>query len=324
MNPASIITSVVKKVFPPRFKEPNGGVVLNYHGLVEHITEARLERNFHTYKMFEEHVRFLLKYKKIVSVQELQYAIESGKDVSDCAVITFDDGYKNNIVAREILDNIAPGIPYTIFVVTGMLGNLEESIWTVNISLLILKGKADKIVFREKGYSLKTAEERNLAFNEIRQVLKKLNTAEKNTLYQDLVQQFDKENLAELLQTYSQFLLMNWDECKQLMNAQCTIESHGLWHELQHGNQDTNVISNEIAESKRIIHEKLGHSVVSFAYPNGDHTPYSVKMLKEYGYKIAFTTKPGVVKNTDDVFLLNRISPSHEYKKFITQLSQYQ
>lgn len=298
-----------------------GCIVLNYHGLVEEITEPRLERNYHSYKMFDEQVRFVLKSKQVISIEELQYRLENKQDISNCALITFDDGYKNNITAREILDRIQPNIPYTIFVVSGIIGKTVETIWAINLSLLFLKGNRDKIVFRNKEYSLRSEGDRNVSFNEIRKVLKKLNTTEKDVLYNELMQQFDLENLAELLIKYPQFVLMNWEECRQLLYANCSIESHGFLHELQHKEQETHVIRQEIVESKNIIFNKLGHKVISMAYPNGDYSPYSQEVLKEADYRLAFTTKQGVVTGSDNKFLLNRITPSHAFKKFISQLA---
>lgn len=299
--------------------EYKGCLVLNYHGLVENYTEPVLERNFHLYKDFEDHIRYVLKSRDIISVEELHHRIINKKDISTNAVITFDDGYKNNMVIPEILNKIRKSIPFTIFASTGLIDNEVESIWTVNVSLLMIKGDIPKITCFGKQYDLSNLFNKRAAFAEIRNTLKKIGTIEKNKAYNHILSQYSNGFLEELLSLYPQFKILNWAECKELQNNSGSIESHGFKNEILNNKQDVALIREEVIKSRDIIRDKLQHKVISFAYPNGDYCDETINALKENGYLIAFTTKNGLVNHSDNLFLLNRVTPSAQLKKFSYQ-----
>jgi hypothetical protein len=77
------------------------------------------------------------------------------------SVITFDDGYANNLQAAEILDPAR--LPWAVFVSTGALGR-ENSIWTVELSLLIFHGQAEKVESLGRVWSLSNRQAREDAF----------------------------------------------------------------------------------------------------------------------------------------------------------------
>jgi peptidoglycan/xylan/chitin deacetylase (PgdA/CDA1 family) len=65
----------------------------------------------------------------------------------------------------------------------------------------------------------------------------------------------------------------------------------------------------EIEESKRILEEKTGCKINTFAYPNGtqgDFTPKTIDLLRQSGYLAAVTTMRGVNRNGCDLFRLRR------------------
>jgi peptidoglycan/xylan/chitin deacetylase (PgdA/CDA1 family) len=64
----------------------------------------------------------------------------------------------------------------------------------------------------------------------------------------------------------------------------------------------------EILQSKLTLDRLLPAKVISFSYPNGDFTERDVKLLKKHGYKLAFTTKPAMIKfdKKIDMFRLPR------------------
>lgn len=296
-----------------------GCLVLNYHGLVEKYTEHVLERNFHTYSDFEEHIKYVAKSRKIISVEELHHLIVNKADLSGYALITFDDGYKNNIVIPELLRKIGNEIPFTIFASTAIIGNELESIWTVNISLLLIKGDIRRITCFGKEYNLDNPDSKRKAFAEIRHTLKKIGTIEKNKAYNHILSHYSSDLLSELLTLYPQFKLLNWVECKELLNNFCSIESHGHYNEILNRNQEKKLVQDEVILSKRTILDKLQHNAISFAYPNGDYCEQTIEALKESGYLLAFTTKNGLINQPDNLFLLNRVTPSSKIKRFIYQ-----
>ena len=295
-------------------------IVLNYHGLIESISEPRLERNFHLYKSFEEQIRFLNKKFNIVSLQEFYFKLSNNLSFKNNVLITFDDGYANNLIAREILDKINPNLSFTIFISTGYIGIKEESIWTVNLALLLLKGKRTDLLFDGENLDLSNDEIRKNNFNIIRNKLKKLEAAHRNLLYTGIVDQYGKEELENLLHQFPQFKMLNWDECRQLITKNTEIESHGVNHELLHSNQSIETIGSEIINSKQIIKENLERDTIAYAYPNGDYSDAAINILTKNHYKLAFTTNEGLFKANDSLMVINRIAPPNSISSFYKKI----
>lgn len=63
----------------------------------------------------------------------------------------------------------------------------------------------------------------------------------------------------------------------------------------------------ELTESKNVLEEILGKEVYAISYPYGDYNKDTLKIVKEVGYKIAFTTKERLKNKDDGVFELQRI-----------------
>jgi peptidoglycan/xylan/chitin deacetylase (PgdA/CDA1 family) len=89
---------------------------------------------------------------------------------------------------------------------------------------------------------------------------------------------------------------LTWEQLKELSQDECDIASHGFYH--LHLNQklydkDKSAFMKEINGSKEFLEKKLNVKVVAMAYPNGIQSEITKKMLKEAGYKCAFTIKWG-------------------------------
>ena len=63
----------------------------------------------------------------------------------------------------------------------------------------------------------------------------------------------------------------------------------------------------EIAGSKKIIEDHLGHSIDYFCYPSGGFTEDIKRLVQEAGYKAAVTTNRGKDKFNLDLYELKRI-----------------
>ena len=114
--------------------EPGVGIYC-YHGLVQKGQDKQLERNFRSVSDFREHVQFFRRHG-VMALDDLTHSLAQG-DGSDRrrAVITFDDGYANNLLAAEILAEAK--LPWCLFVSTAAMGR-QKAIWPVELSLLLL------------------------------------------------------------------------------------------------------------------------------------------------------------------------------------------
>jgi peptidoglycan/xylan/chitin deacetylase (PgdA/CDA1 family) len=314
------ISNIKYLFFKPELK----CLVLNYHGIIEKNTAGHIERNFHLLKSFKEHINLFHKKYNIISLQELYYNLHNDHKITNSVVLTFDDGYQNNLLAKEVIDSINPKIPFSIFITSNIINSDTESIWTVNLSLLLLKGKIPQIEFLSVNYSLGTEEKKMLTFNTIRNALKKMPATERKTQFQLILNQFQPDSLQELLYDYPQFKLLTWEECRQLNNSNVELEAHGFDHELLHTNQEIQITENEIVWSKQKIEKELQKVVSSYAYPNGDFSDEAIRNLKSTNFKMAFTTKPGFVELKESFFVINRLTPPNNYSSLYNQLKSIQ
>lgn len=306
--------------FKSLFNAKRGITILTYHGLVDEITNVRLQRNFHTVQQFEEHILYLKKKNfKFLNASELVHFIENPKEIKSqkMVCITFDDGYQNNLKAIEILEKNAA---YGIFFVSSDSINSTTSIWTVNLSLLVLEGSLSSIIFEESEYSLATYELRLEAFNIIRNQLKRVPSEIRNELFKQVLNQFPKNELEQLVAKYDYFKMLTWDEIRSVQNTNIQFQSHGHFHEIHNQEQNAAILKNEILTSKKVIEENIKKEVFLFAYPNGNYNSNSVSFLKEAGYKAALVLGEEKYTPVSNPFSIPRITPNRKLHKFKNQI----
>lgn len=77
---------------------------------------------------FGEHVEILRRYARPARLQQLTRALAEGKTLHRSVVVTFDDGYADNLVsAKPLLER--HDVPATVFVATGAIGGGREFWW---------------------------------------------------------------------------------------------------------------------------------------------------------------------------------------------------
>ncbi len=301
-------------------KHSDGIVILTYHGIIDNFTHPRLQRNFHTVKQFSKHIDILKKRKfNFLNASELVYYIDNPNQIGKkkLACITFDDGYQNNLKVIEILNkNNIPGI---FFISTSCIDS-GISIWTVNLSLLLLEGNLDKIKFNSFTYSLSNYEEKSVAFGIIRNHLKNVDAEKRKLLFDEIESQFPDNELQFLMQKHSYFKMLNWDEIRAVQNENIQFHSHGHFHEIHNQKQSKAVLQSEIETSKELLEKNLKKNVFLFAYPNGNYNPNSVSLLQSSGYKAALVLEQKKYNGNLDIFSVVRITPNRKKDKFLKQI----
>ncbi len=100
--------------------------------------------------------------------------------------------------------------------------------------------------------------------------------------------------------------LMDWSDLSFLIKNGIKIGSHTLTHPFL-----TKIpfeeAKKEIEYSKKMLEDKLGVEVDTFCYPYGDYNEKIVKLVKDAGYKYAFTTKEGKFNGFENPYQINRI-----------------
>ncbi|HYU73073.1 MAG TPA: polysaccharide deacetylase family protein [Ktedonobacteraceae bacterium] len=105
--------------------------------------------------------------------------------------------------------------------------------------------------------------------------------------------------------------MLTWDQVASISAA--GIECGGHTH--THPQLDTLSLSAaqiEIVQCKRILEERLGHEVESFAYPYGYHTAITQRLVREAGYTSACAVKYEMSSETTNPFSLARLIVSSD------------
>ncbi|WP_054957940.1 polysaccharide deacetylase family protein [Paenibacillus dakarensis] len=66
-------------------------------------------------------------------------------------------------------------------------------------------------------------------------------------------------------------------------------------------------LEDEISGAKKIMENRLGHPIISFAYPAGEFNPNVIEVVKRAGFEFAVTTEPGYAEKNQGYLTLHRV-----------------
>ena len=99
---------------------------------------------------------------------------------------------------------------------------------------------------------------------------------------------------------------IDWPQLRELADAGNTIGSHTVRHcdltKLSEAQQRA-----EIFNSKAALEKQLSTPVTAFCIPYGKYNKTTLRLLREAGYDISFTTNSGRVCIGDDIYTLHRV-----------------
>ncbi len=99
---------------------------------------------------------------------------------------------------------------------------------------------------------------------------------------------------------------LTWEQVKEMEDNDVKAGAHTRNHAYL-PDLPEDQIREEIAGSKRVIEEHLGHPVDYLAYPTGGFNVPAKRIAKEAGFKAAMTTNRGKDKFNEDLYELKRI-----------------
>jgi len=118
-----LVQRVLLPIIPPFRPEV---VILAYHRVFEASSDPQLLCV--TPQHFAEHLEHLRRHYRIMSLCDLARALREGLLQKRAVVITFDDGYADNLLnAKPLLERYEA--PATVFVATGYVGRGREFWW---------------------------------------------------------------------------------------------------------------------------------------------------------------------------------------------------
>ncbi|MBE3128780.1 MAG: polysaccharide deacetylase family protein [Actinobacteria bacterium] len=287
--------------------------VLMYHGVDDRQTDFILDDPslVISTKNFEEQIKYLSKSYNIISTHDLAAHIK--KEIpfpSNSAVITFDDGLKNNFVnAFPILQKY--DAKATVFLITDYIDTLKIS-WSNKFYFFINKIGLDEFVeefereFPAYSNLIEKIGQKNITEN-INFILKyKVDDNIKEKFIQGLYNKFRiKINKKEIKDLY-----LSWKEIKKMADAGISFGSHTSTHPVL-STLNYEKAKKEIVDSKQNIEAKLNKKINLFAYPYGDKDSFDLnnkKILINYNFLCAVSTIEGFNNLNSDLYELKRIS----------------
>lgn len=271
--------------------------VLFWHGVAKRV-DPNVEQEIFDIDVFQHQIAYLNKHYEIISIEEFEDRLLkqqfSGREI----VLTFDDGYANNLYVVAPILNKA-NLPYTVFVSAEHIETGQ--FFPTSVNRIITRGanlKEVSIPSKNLRFSMSTDSEKKRASDEISHLLKTLPVHEVKTITNELISNVSPSEWEELMQRYKSVRPMTWDEVKELSGCGATIGSHCMWHICCHENQEDKEVEFQLTESKKQIERHIGKECRYFAYPNGDYTEFSNNcVLKQY--RLGFSTKGiiSVLKN---------------------------
>lgn len=265
--------------------------VLCYHRILpkELKSSSTLPDLVVTPETFDAHCKFLAAHFEVQTLCKACDLLQNGySGKRPLAVITFDDGYRDNIrYASPILKT--HGLQATFFIISGLAGKTECPWYDrLNhaVSTLITHGKLEECL---NGSSLHYLFEGNGSPTpkEIVQAAKKMSPEERFLVVSQLAAQIGANGMDSELNW-----IMSLTELKILQEEGHEIGSHTVSHEILPLLDDIG-INAEVSESKEFLECGLNSQVRSFCYPNGDYNSATLEAVKAAKYSYACTTHKG-------------------------------
>lgn len=249
----------------------------------------------------------------LVSLDEAYRRITSDKPERRFAAFTLDDGYRDNLeYAAPVFQ--ANDCPYAIFVVTSLPdGQLE--MWWRGLEAVISNRDAIAVDMGERRYlECADVDQKYATYETVYWWLRSLDEESKLNAVRELCDRYgvDMSQLARDVR-------MTWPQVgTAAADPLCTIGAHTVTHAALARIDEKRMIS-EMRDGALIIEAALGSRPAYFAYPYGDGCSAGKReyaAAEALGFKMAFTTRPGVIRRSDcnRLMSLPRVSLNGDYQ----------
>jgi peptidoglycan/xylan/chitin deacetylase (PgdA/CDA1 family) len=253
---------------------------------------------------------------EIVTLDEMHRRLVERDFQQRFVCLTFDDGYRDNREwAYPILKKHK--VPFAIYVPTSFPDQLGELWWLVLERVIADNDRVAAVIAGEdRTFNCGTPEEKRAAYDFIYWRLRSLDSeGELRASINDLAARYSLD-----ASRICRDLCMTWDELRELASDPLvTIGAHTVNHIMLRKASDA-VARREMKGSADVIEAALGRRPAHFSYPIGDTTsagPREFAIAKEFGFKTAVTTRPGVLfpEHERHLTALPRISLNGEFQR---------
>jgi peptidoglycan/xylan/chitin deacetylase (PgdA/CDA1 family) len=245
-------------------------------------------------EVFEAQVVYLRKHFRLLTLPELLESSRTGFQFPEpCALITFDDGYRDNFdLAFPILRKHNTSAVF--FVPTDYIENPHLPWWD-HIAYVVKTTKCRTLALPTDPpvtIDLTATSRKDAIF----QILRAFKTANKANEAGFLAQLEETAQVQVDRTTLGRELFMSWNDLRQMVAAGMSIGSHTHTHQILAQLSEPQQ-RHELKLSKEILQDRLQQPVDSISYPVGGldkFTATTKKLCKESGYQAGFSFYGGV------------------------------
>jgi peptidoglycan/xylan/chitin deacetylase (PgdA/CDA1 family) len=289
-----------------------GLLVLNYHRVGDPEGNPFDDATFSaTAEAFRAQVAYMKRWFAMPPPHEILGSLARGSFDDPTALVTFDDGYRDNFdVAFRVLRDL--GVPACFFVVTGFLDAPRVPWWdAVAYSVKRTTAHRVRLDYPEPlEFDLRTMP-RSRVIRRILRACKDARPFDESWFFQQLAVRtgvaFDAERLGRTL-------FMSWADIREMARAGMTIGSHTATHAVLASLPEAEQ-RHEIASSRDRIGEAVGVPPEMLAYPVGGpetFTRTTKRLAREAGYRAAFCFWGGHNHSPSiDPFAIARVAVEH-------------
>jgi peptidoglycan/xylan/chitin deacetylase (PgdA/CDA1 family) len=279
---------------------------------------------------FAEHLEVLREHATPMRLGDLSWVVREGNLPDRSVVVTFDDGYFDNLRnAKPLLERY--DVPATVFVASGFVGQKREFWWDELDRLLLQPGKLPEdlqLSVNGKTYHWELGEAADYTVEKFRRHRDwkawKASQTPRHDLYTslyELLRTLDAKERGKKLAEVRKWMVDA--PGRRPRHRPLSVEEIGTLHRgglVDIGAHTVNHPSladlpialqrREISESKSRLEQILDHPVSSFAYPYGkpqDYTAETVGIVRQAGFACACSTFVDVVRRSSDPFQLPRV-----------------
>jgi peptidoglycan/xylan/chitin deacetylase (PgdA/CDA1 family) len=291
-------------------------IVLTYHRV---LPEEVLEETWShpgiivTRKTFDRHLRMLTRLFNVMSPSDFVTHMETGTPFRGPAcLVTFDDGWRDTFTeAGPLLKQY--GVPAVVFLPVDFIGT-DGMFWQEQLGRSMYEAwercRQDG-AFRARleavlpaslaaALSADASHVRELIKSRVNE-LKSQPSIDPRALGRALRAELGADRQASI------DAFMDWNDVRAMAAAGTTFGGHSTTHRIMTTLSQDEIL-HEVQTCRDAIERELGDRALTFSYPNGDFNDHASRTVRDAGFRVSFSTRPGVVSAEDDRFAIRRVN----------------
>lgn len=267
---------------------------------------------------FEEQLDIIRRVRRPMPLAQFVGALVDGSLPANAIVLTFDDGYVDNLVcAKPLL--VAADVPATVFLATGYTGRFEPFWWDELATLILCEKRSGSFDFRAGNHTISCSFDDDPIGGEYSGALElsKQRRAALWTIWQTLRYLDDEDRRSAMLKLRLICLddrvqgrdigrAMSREEVRSLTSdGLVTLGAHTVTHPVLAG-LESEACRREIKDSKLTCEAIINAPIAAFAYPYGAFDTAAREAVASAGFSIGCSVQRGPASARSDLFALPR------------------